>query len=126
MEIYCAACNRVKSHRPNGVPVAMAVCNACDRINLPVALIKSDTDRHFGKQVIFIEWGEAGQFKEKFEEPAVGLSCLIDPQYGHSFTWITTEIIQILESTNINSLATYRFKTQNSEYTLYIHQDENI
>jgi hypothetical protein len=126
MEIYCAVCNEVKNHRPKGVPVVKLVCNTCDHINLPVALIKSDTDRHFGKRVIFIEWGEDGRFKEKFEEPAVGRSCMIDPQYEQSFTWMTTEIIQILESTDINSLTTYRFKTQNSEYTLYIHHDENI
>ena len=123
MKLYCAACNEVKSHRPKGVPVIKSVCNTCDLINLPVALIKSNGERHFGREASFIKWGESNRFKDIGKTPEIGLSCIIDPQRGAAFTWLTTPITEIIEKVSDQGSTTYRFRTENSEYNLYIYDD---
>jgi hypothetical protein len=67
-----------------------------------------------GSKVQFIQWNEDGSFKAFEDNPSVGTSCIINPQLGRHFTWLTTTITEITEQTD----RTLKFKTQNSEYTL--------
>jgi hypothetical protein len=124
MEIYCKSCNKKTDHRQKGLRNTVNVCNECNITNMPITLIKKDSYSHYGNQVGFIEWSEDGRFKEKFDVPAIGRSCIIDPQSAPSYTWLTTAITEILESTSDTQLTTYQFKTENSEYTLYIYKNE--
>lgn len=67
-----------------------------------------------GEQLKWVEWNEKGWAKELHDEPAVGRSCILDPQHMYAYTWLTTEVTEILEQTS----ATVKFKTKNSTYTL--------
>jgi hypothetical protein len=64
-------------------------------------------------EVTWIEWNEGGNFKQKYNEPAVGRSLLMSP-FNVFFAWQTTEIMEILE-TRENFV---KFKTKNSIYVL--------
>jgi hypothetical protein len=44
------------------------------------------------------------------DEPKIGYGCIVDPQYGRSYTWLTTEIIEIINNNH--------FRTKNSEYKI--------
>ena len=69
------------------------------------------------KEALEIKWlkfDENGRFKEAFTSPAIGRSLLMSPFNAYSFTWMTTEVIEILEE-NVNIV---RFRTKNSEYKL--------
>ncbi len=64
-----------------------------------------------GSVIKYIDWDEGGNAKQAYDEPAVGRSIIVDPgQYGN-YTWMTTEITEILP----NKV----FKTKNSTYTIY-------
>ena len=80
-------------------------------------LTKVDTES-FSKLAVnakWVEWDlETDKFKKLHTEPAVGLSLILDPQYGASFTWMTTIITEIIEQTDSHIL----FKTLNSFYKL--------
>ena len=67
----------------------------------------------YGREMGWIEW-EDGRFKEKHDKPAVGLSCILDP-HRISFTWLTTDITNILEQRE-NYV---KFTTLNSIYELW-------
>ena len=67
-----------------------------------------------GTQAKWVEWGEKGNAKEMHDEPAPGRSLILDPQYMYAYTWLTTEVAEIIEQTS----ATVKFKTKNSTYTL--------
>jgi hypothetical protein len=73
----------------------------------------SDTLNAKSKEVMWIEWDEAGRFKAKHEEPALGRSLLMSP-FNQYFTWQTTVVTEII--TNEDNCI--HFKTQNSNYTL--------
>ena len=75
---------------------------------------KSDGLKKKGTQISWIEWNEDGTFKAKHDEPAVGRSLILDPQYM-SYTWLTTTVTEILESTESGYV---HFNTKNSEYIL--------
>jgi hypothetical protein len=67
----------------------------------------------YGREMGWIEW-EDGRFKEKHDKPAVGLSCILDP-HRMSFTWLTTDITNILEQRDDY----VKFTTLNSIYELW-------
>jgi hypothetical protein len=73
-------------------------------------------------KIKWVEWNENGTAKEMHDEPAVGRSLILDPQYMYSYTWLTTEVAEILEKTP----ATVKFKTKNSTYILTNLERENI
>jgi len=86
-------------------------------------LEKSNGEIHRGEGFSFIEWtsGEVGSTsRELHDEPKVGYSCIIDPQYGYSFTWITTPITEIVSDDIIEKKRCITFKTRKSLYKLYI------
>ena len=66
------------------------------------------------KEVMWIEWNEAGRFKSKHNEPAVDRSLVMSP-FTMSFTWQTTTITEIVEEREDY----IKFKTQNSNYELW-------
>lgn len=67
-----------------------------------------------GEQAKWVQWDEKGWAKEMHDEPAEGRSLILDPQHMYAYTWLTTEVAEILEQTS----ATVKFKTKNSTYTL--------
>lgn len=75
---------------------------------------KKDGLKKKGTKISWIEWNDNGTFKAKHDEPAVGRSLIVDPQYM-SYTWLTTTVTEILESTESGYV---HFNTENSEYIL--------
>ena len=79
----------------------------CYKLTRTDGLIKQSS------RIKWIKFDENGKFKESFTLPLVGRSLLMSP-FSTEFTWLTTEVTDILEeNTNI-----VRFKTKNSEYKL--------
>jgi len=127
MKAYCRQCDSITSHRQKDVRNPVNVCNKCDITNMPVTLIKSNGETHFGTTVKFVEWSapELGsRGKELHDNPQVGFSCIIDPQYSFQYTWLTTEITEIESDVEMGSHHCIRFKTKNSSYKLHITKDE--
>lgn len=123
MKMYCRTCESITKHREKGVRERVLVCNKCNITNMPVTLIKSDGETHHGTQYKFVEWsGEelGSRYKQFHNEPQVGFSVIIDPQYTFQYTWLTTPITEILNIGVGKDCTTYKFKTKNSEYTLHI------
>ena len=69
---------------------------------------------HYGREMGWIEWGEDSRFKEKYDEPAIGRSCILDP-HRISFTWLTTTVTEIVEEREDY----IKFNTHNSVYELW-------
>jgi hypothetical protein len=127
LNIYCTECNAITDHRQKGLRDTANVCNVCDATNSLVTIIKSTGERKRGSLVKFVEFDgdEIGsRAKQLHEEPEVGFSCVLDPQYA-SYTWLTTPIKEIESDITNGSIRTIVFKTQNSNYTLYIVNDES-
>jgi hypothetical protein len=68
------------------------------------------------KAIIWLEWNDEGRFQAKHDEPAIGRSLIMSP-FNHFFTWQTTVITEILDSTE--DLSYIKFRTENSIYELY-------
>ncbi len=68
------------------------------------------------KDIIWIEWGEDGRFKEKHDNIGVGRSLLMSP-FNQFFTWQTTVVTEIIASEADSSYI--KFKTKNSTYELF-------
>ena len=71
-------------------------------------LIKQSED------VMWLEFGDDGFFKEKHTEPAIGRSLLMSP-FNDFFTWQTTVVTEIVEQREDY----IKFKTENSNYELF-------
>ena len=65
------------------------------------------------EEVMWIEFGEDGFFKEKHDEPAIGRSLLMSP-FNQFFAWQTTVVTEIVEQRD----GYIKFKTENSTYEL--------
>ena len=68
----------------------------------------------YGREMGWIEWGEDSRFKAKHDKPAIGRSCILDP-HRISYTWLTTDITNILEEREDY----IKFTTLNSVYELW-------
>jgi hypothetical protein len=68
------------------------------------------------KEILWLEFDEKGKFKEKHDEPAIGRSLLMSP-FNAYFTWQTTDITEIVESSEDGSYL--KFNTKNSVYELF-------
>lgn len=66
------------------------------------------------EKIAWIEWNEDGTGKEVYDDPDIGRSLIMSP-FNDFFTWMTTEVIDILD-VNENNI---KFKTKNSTYNLY-------
>ena len=71
-----------------------------------------DNLTNVGKAIKYIEWNEEGRVSNSYDEPAIGRSLILDPQYV-VYTWLTTEITSF---TNENGVL--KFSTKNSNYIL--------
>jgi len=60
-------------------------------------------------EIMFIEYID-GFNNVLHKTPRIGYSIIVDPQYGRSFTWLTTPITEIISYN--------RFKTENSVYII--------
>jgi hypothetical protein len=68
------------------------------------------------KDIKWLEWNEEGRVRQDCTEPAIGRSLLMSP-FNDYFTWMTTDITEIVESSEDGSYI--KFKTQNSNYELF-------
>ncbi len=66
------------------------------------------------EDIMWLEFGDDGFFKEKHTEPAIGRSLLMSP-FNDFFTWQTTVVTEIVEQREDY----IKFKTQNSNYELF-------
>lgn len=65
------------------------------------------------EDIIWLEFGDDGFFKEKHNEPAIGRSLLMAP-FSPFFTWQTTIVTKIVEQRD----GYLKFETENSVYEL--------
>ena len=72
---------------------------------------REDNKQMAGSNVKFIEWSENGTGKSIHDKPAIGRSLVLDLISPDVFSWMTTEIVEIISETE--------FKTKNSTYTLH-------
>ena len=68
-----------------------------------------------GNTALWLEWNKKGLFKERYEEPEIGRSLVLDFAYGN-YAWMTTSITEIIE----RSEKYIKFNTENSTYELFI------
>jgi hypothetical protein len=68
------------------------------------------------KDIKWLEWNEEGRFKAEHKEPAIGRSLIMSP-FNQFFTWQTTSITEIVESSEDGSYL--KFNTGNSTYELW-------
>jgi hypothetical protein len=68
------------------------------------------------KDIKWLEWNEEGKVRQDCTEPAVGRSLLMSP-FNNFFTWMTTDITEIVESSEDGSYL--KFNTRNSTYELW-------
>ena len=68
------------------------------------------------KEVMWLEWNEEGRFKAKHDKPAIGHSLIMSP-FNQFFTWQTTPVTEIVESSEDGSYI--KFNTRNSVYELF-------
>ena len=123
MKMYCKYCDSITQHHEKGLRTPVTVCDICNGTNMPITLVKSNGEKHFGTQVKFVEWSaeELGsRAKQLHDEPQVGYSCIIDPQYQYQYTWLTTPIAEIESDVEMGDFRCITFKTKNSEYKLHI------
>ena len=66
------------------------------------------------EDIMWLEFGDNGFFKEKHTEPSIGRSLLMSP-FNPFFTWQTTVVTEIVEQREDY----IKFKTQNSNYELF-------
>ena len=71
------------------------------------------------EDVRWIEFNEDGRGKELHETPKVGLGLIMSP-FNIFFTWQTTEVTELLESSE-NYI---KFRTKNSDYELIKGNDD--
>ena len=68
------------------------------------------------RDIKWLEWNEEGRVKQDCTEPAIGRSLLMSP-FNDFFTWMTTDITEIVESSEDGSYL--KFNTRNSTYELW-------
>lgn len=69
-----------------------------------------------GNRILWVEWDVDGTFHQSFDKIAIGRSLLLDPILYH-YEWMTTPVIEILESQD----KYVKFRTRNSTYEIYIN-----
>jgi hypothetical protein len=68
------------------------------------------------RAILWLEWDEKGQYKDKHDDIAVGRALLMSP-FNEMFTWQTTEVTMIVAATPNNDYI--KFETRNSTYELF-------
>jgi len=126
--LWCDDCLDFVYHRTklSAANSGYLVCNRCDVMNPVCTLIKetNSAESHFMKtslKVTWLEFGKDRKFKDRFDEPAIGRSLLMDP-FNDAFTWQTTPIVEIIEEKNDKPRKYIKFRTENSIYELFYHK----
>jgi hypothetical protein len=89
-------------------------CIVC-RLGIKYSLMRVEDGKFItGKSIRWVKWKEDGRAEKLYRRPQVGFSCIVDSEYGASYTWLTTQV-QSFERISANEL---RFKTKNSTYIL--------
>jgi hypothetical protein len=63
--------------------------------------------------IVWLEFNENGTFKQQHEQPTIGASLVLDPQFG-TYRWLTTPMLSYTEKDGVIT-----FNTENSTYKLY-------
>jgi hypothetical protein len=71
-----------------------------------------------GGKIFWIEWKVDGYYNNRFDEPAIGRSLILNPSGGGDYAWMTTSIKRMISESPTEIV----FETQNSTYTLTINQ----
>jgi 8-oxo-dGTP pyrophosphatase MutT (NUDIX family) len=127
-KMWCYECNKITPHTPklSAEMSGCKVCYECSRMN-PVCTLNKLTNLDEGlstwtsTSVGFFEWDDDGSFKEKYDEPTLGLSCMLSP-FNTSFKYSTTKIVEIIENDTSSTRRYLKFKTVNNTYELYYHK----
>lgn len=91
-----------------------AYCNKC-KTGVHYILTRVEDGLIFKSlSVKWVKWNVDGTFNKLYARPKLGLSCILDPEYGAQYTWLTTTVVS-MEKVSTNEL---RFKTKNSTYIL--------
>lgn len=119
---YCVDCEDFTEHIPklSAIMSGHLVCDGCHRMNGFCTLTKPDNPsfNKTSKNVLWIEWDENSQGKATHKDPQIGFSLMMSP-FNDSFTWQTTTITELIQSEEYF----VHFKTENSEYKLYINRE---
>jgi hypothetical protein len=75
---------------------------------------KRDNLKKYSKSIGWIEFNDDRTFKKEHDTINVGYNLLMSPK-NKSFTWMTTEVTEIIE----NTAKCIHFKTKNSDYKLF-------
>jgi hypothetical protein len=86
---------------------------AQDKPNWKLIRERDGLTKH-SEDVMWLEFGDDGFFKEKHTEPVIGRSLLMSP-FNQFFTWQTTVVTEIVEQKEDY----IKFKTENSNYELF-------
>jgi hypothetical protein len=117
-KLYCTSCGDLTNHKPklSALMGGYLVCRKCSKMNGFCSLIKvgDDTFEKHSKNAKWVEF-ENHVGKGLHDKPQVGYSLIMSPFNPISFTWMTTEVTELIEVTD-NFV---HFKTKNSEYKLY-------
>ena len=94
-----------------------------ERVSIPLTLEternwklvrQADGFTRYSRDVMWLEWNDEGHYKDRHSDPEIGRSLLMSP-FNESFTWQTSDIVEILEQED-NYI---KFKTKNSTYELW-------
>ena len=117
MKIYCKNCEIVSEHRQK---LGGNICNVCDHINSTIFLKRCEDGLvKIGDRVNWIQWNSDLTYRDLADGPEIGASLVIDLA-SITWTWMTTQITEIIEDRLDGEVRFINFKTQNSEYHLWI------
>ena len=119
---YCVDCEDFTEHIPklSAIMGGHLVCDTCHRMNGFCTLTKPN-DSSFNKtsqNVLWIEWDENSKGKATHKNPQIGFSLMMSP-FNECFTWKTTTVTELIQYGE----SFVHFKTENSEYKLYINRE---
>lgn len=88
------------------------VDNRIDLATDNYVLVREEDNKQIRASVIkFIEWNEDGTGKALHDTPEIGRSIVLDPIRTGNYTWLTSQITEIISDTEL--------KTKNSTYKIY-------
>ena len=95
-------------------------CDDCGGDKPEYVLTRQDGLIKAGKKASWIEWNKDGSGKALHESPAVGRSFALDLSGPFLYTWMTTDVTEIISESDTQ----IEFKTTNSTYILNINNEE--
>lgn len=79
-------------------------------VSLTDVLVRKDDGLKKSGIIKYVEFDERGRGKAFHDSPKEGFACIVDPQRGQYFTWMTSPIVEVISEKE--------FKTQNSHYII--------